>query len=428
MDKIDSDEQSFISVQVLSGIIEHQQIITHFQPIISLKNRLLLGFEALSRAFDGDGKIIPPNILFPSARRQGKTIEMDRLCRSKAIHHFHTMKTSGRYGRVPLLFLNFDASLLDQGVAGSGFLREQISRMNISPSQVVIEIVESQVNDITALDRFINDYRNQGFIIALDDVGTGYSNFDRIAIIKPDIIKIDRSILSEIYQDYYKQEVFKTLVRLSRKIGTLVLAEGVESIEECICALDYDADLLQGFFFARPSVPESISMAGINDIAEQAANRFRKCKISRINKISNQHKICQEIIEGMKSTLSANPPNRFETILKTRLENTPIIEAAYVLDDNGIMMTDTILREYRQIKGNMLFQKAVQGDNLSLKEYFYLLMYTGLQNYVTESYISLATGHLTRTMTASFKGSSGKTYILCIDIMVDSPLDCGTRL
>jgi EAL domain-containing protein (putative c-di-GMP-specific phosphodiesterase class I) len=423
MDKIDSVEGSPISTEALIGIIEHEQIITHFQPIISLKNSSLLGFEALSRAFDDQGKIILPNILFDAARRQGKSVEMDRLCRGKALHQFYCMKASGQCGRTPLLFLNFDTSLLDQGVAGSGFLRKQVSQLNIPPSQVIIEIVENQVKDIAALGRFIHDYRNQGFIIALDDVGAGYSNFDRITIIKPDIIKIDRSIISNINCDYYKQEIFKALVRLSRKIGTLVLAEGVESIEECLSVLNYDADLLQGFFFARPAAPASIFSAGLNDIAAHTANRFREYKINKINRISDQYRTYHEIIEGMKSTLSVNPPDRFETVLKTMIESLPLIEAVYVLDENGIMMTDTILRECRWAKANMLFQKAGQGDNLSLKEYYYLLIFTGLQHYVTESYISWATGNLTRTMSASFKGLMGKMCVLCIDVQVDSTLD-----
>lgn len=426
MDKIDSMEVSTIGAETLDAIIENEQIITHFQPIISLKNRTLFGFEALSRGLNGQGEIIPPNILFTAARRQGRSIELDRLCREKAIQQFHCIEDSGQYGRAPLLFLNFDTSLLDQDVAGSGFLGTQVSRQNIPARQVIIEIVENQVKDISALNSFIHDYRNQGFIIALDDVGAGYSNLDRITVIKPDIIKIDRSIISGIDRDYYKQEILKVMVRLSRKIGALVLAEGVESIEECLCILNCDVDLLQGFFFARPSAPASISPAGLNEISAHTAHRFRECKIDKINRISKQYKTYHKLIEEMIATLSSKPADRFENALKTMIESLPLIEAVYVLDDNGIMLTDTILRKLQMTKGNMLFQKAERGDDLSLKEYFYLLMSTGLQNYVTESYISWATGNLTRTLSASFKGLPGKHYVLCIDILADSSPDNDT--
>ena len=426
MDTIDSAEGSPISAEALNSIIEHEQIITHFQPIISLKSRSLLGVEALSRGLDGQGKIVPPRTLFAAARSQGKAVALDRLCRNKAIHQFCCIQTNGQCGRAPLLFLNFDTSLLDRGVAGSGFLRKQVSRLNVPPSQVIIEIVENQVKDVDALGRFIHDYRNQGFIIALDDVGAGYSNLDRITIIKPDIIKIDRSIISDINRDYYKQEIFKALVRLSRKIGTLVLAEGVENIEECLCVLNYDADLLQGFFFAKPAALLSIFSAELNGIASHTADRFREWKINKIKKISDQYRTFHEIIEGIQSTLAVNLQDRFETILKTVIEDLPLVEAVYILDKNGIMVTNTVLRKCWQAKPNMLFQKAEQGDNLSLKEYFYLIMSAGLPNYVTDSYISWATGNLTRTISASFKGLSENMYVLCIDILVDPLFDNGS--
>lgn len=424
MDIIDLREGTLISAENLDSIIHHELVITYFQPIISLKNRLLMGFEALSRGFDIQGnKEIPPNVLFSSARRENKAVEVDRLCREKAIQQFGRMKASDRDGHSSLLFLNFDASLLDRGVAGSGFLGKQVSRLNIPPNRIVIEIVENQVKDINALKGFIQNYREQGFIIALDDVGAGYSNFDRITIIKPDIIKIDRSIISDINHDYYKQEIFKALVRLSRKTGTLVLAEGVETIEECLYVLDYDADLLQGYFFARPSYPENISLSRIRNIAEHSANQFRGYKINKINRISGQYRSYQAIVEDIKSALYKNPLDCFEKILKTMIEQLSSIEAVYVLDENGIMITDTILRESGKGKANMLFRKAGRGDDLSLKEYFYLLLFTGLQNYVTVSYVSWATGTLTRTLSTSFKGSLGETYVLCLDVLAGSTND-----
>jgi EAL domain-containing protein (putative c-di-GMP-specific phosphodiesterase class I) len=424
-DNMDSPKNAFINAETLNSIIENEQIITHFQPVISLKSRLLIGFEALSRGLDAEGaKTIQPDILFASARRERKVVELDRLCRERAIRQFKHLQTNGQYGTSGLLFLNFDASLLDQGVAGSGFLQDQVSRQNIDPGRVVIEIVESRIRDVLALNRFVQYYRDQGFIIALDDFGKGYSNFDRIGIIRPDIIKIDRSLVQDIDRDHYKQEIFKALVRLSRKTGTLVLAEGVETLEECIYALDCDADLLQGFFFARPSLPEAISLTEIQHVAGYSADRFREYKISRVNTIKNQYRLHNEIIETMKAALSANPPESFADVLNAMIGRLPSIEAAYVLDENGVMVTDTVIRTGKKEKrANMLFREARKGDDLSLKEYFYLLDSAGLQNYVTDGYISWATGNPTRTLSVSFRGLSGKTHVLCIDVLADSLIE-----
>lgn len=407
----------------LETIIAKERIVTHFQPILSLKRSSVLGFEALSRAVDGEGRLIPPNILFAAAQQESRSVELDRLCRDKAIHNFRHLEASVREGQPPLLFLNFDTALLDQGVAGSGFLRRQVADGLLAPQRVVIEIVESRVNDVTALSRFIEDYRNQGFLIALDDVGAGYSNLDRIPLIKPDILKIDRSLINDIHRDPYKQEIVQALVRLSRKTGTLVLAEGLESLEECLCVLEHDVDLLQGYYFARPCLPEAIFHEALSGKASGAAAWFRERKIRKINRISRRYQTYHGIIEALKGELSAHRPEAFARVLQRLMGDLPLIEAVYVLDGKGVMLTDTLFRERRPVPGNPLFREARQGDNLSLKEYFYLVMFTGLQRYLTDSYISWATGNLTRTLSSSFKDPAGDGYVLCIDLRVDGEAD-----
>ena len=94
--------------------------------------------------------------------------------------------------------------------------------------------------------------RQRGFLVVLDDVGAGHSNLDRIPLIRPDIIKIDRSLITGVDADFYKQETFKSLVSLSRRIGALVVAEGIETEREAVAALELGADLLQGYFLGRP--------------------------------------------------------------------------------------------------------------------------------------------------------------------------------
>jgi len=115
---------------------------------------------------------------------------------------------------------------------GSGHLLKQVRQFNLNPNNVAIEIIESRVNDTGALNEFISRHREYGFLFALDDIGSGYSNLDRITITEPDLLKIDRSLISQIDINYHKQEVLKSLVNLARRIGALVVAEGVEREED----------------------------------------------------------------------------------------------------------------------------------------------------------------------------------------------------
>jgi len=414
-----ANEGLTIDADVLSSIIEEEILSTHFQPILSVKNPSFLAMEGLARPRTSDGASVPPNVFFAAARTYRRALEADRLCRAKALKAFRDIQSALQPARDPLLFLNFDTSLLDQGVAGSGVLLAQAARYGIAPSRIVIEIVENAVEDTDALKRFVDFYRQQGFIIALDDVGAGHSNFDRFPLIKPDIIKVDRSITSNIQDDYYKQEIFRSLVKLSRKIGTLVLAEGVETEEEVLTVLNCDADLLQGFFFARPAATWEILHREVGDKVRIMADRLRESRIGHITRLRSQFRLYDETIDRMTSVLSTSRPDEFMERLAPCLADFPFIEAVYVLDGQGVMVTDTMLQPASEKRLEKLFRKAVKGDDLSLKEYFYLLMFSGLKHYVTESYTSLATGNLTRTISSHFIDNMGKLYVLCIDVLGD---------
>lgn len=396
-------------------LIENQRIKTFYQPVISFKDKSIMGYEALSRPLGRDGSPVPPGLLFEAARRFDKILDLDRFCREKAMERFHRIPEAINRNRPPVLFLNFDAALLNKGVVGSGVLMDQAARTGIHPGRIVIEIVENAVKDITALQRFVDSYRDRQFLIAIDDVGAGYSNFDRIAVVKPEIIKVDRSIISGIDRDYYKREAFKTLVGLARKIGSLVLAEGVETIEEVLCVIDCDADLLQGFYFSRPHPEWEDVRNELGDKIDATEKMLRKCKIRKISTIRREYKTYDEAISEIINVLSQNGPDAFEAVLKSMACDFLFIEALYVLDDRGIMATDTILRNRIPIRENAIFRKAVKGDDLSMKEYFYLPVSTDLNRYVTKSYISLATGNLTRTISTCFE-SLGRKYQLCVDV------------
>ena len=106
--------------------------------------------------------------------------------------------------------------------------------------------------------------RSRGFLIVLDDVGSGHSNLDRIPFIKPDLLKVDRTLIARIDTDYHKRGTLKSLVDLGRKIGALVVAEGVETEGEAMVALELGADLLQGLCLGRPNDADFMRREGLS--------------------------------------------------------------------------------------------------------------------------------------------------------------------
>lgn len=396
-------------------IIRHQAITTQFQPLISIKQRGVIGVEALSRGIPlSGGKLIGPEALFSAAEASHCVLALDRLCREVALCSFQPLFQHG----TRLLFLNIDTSILDQGIGGSDYLWQQTQRAGIPPQAIVIEIIESRVRNLTNLQRFVETYRDYGFLIALDDVGSGHSNLDRIPLLKPDILKIDRSLISGIDQEYYKQVVVKSLVSLSESIGALVVAEGIEQEGEAITTLELGADLLQGFYFTHPQTQTDGKLLIERARVEEIANTYRSAMVARVQGIKRRHQHYQELIDAIVRELATVTEADFDKALTLLAAHNPALECLYVLDRTGIQVSETICNAHRPYRhANLIFQPARRGADHSLKEYYYLLLGTGIERYTTDPYISLATGHRCITIAVPFHDADRHQRILCVDII-----------
>ncbi|OPJ62446.1 EAL domain-containing protein [Clostridium oryzae] len=398
----------------LKYVLENSSLMIHYQPIVSILKKSVIGVEGLSRGINKDNNIIPPLELFKTAKKTQDKIALDRLCREKAAEGFMPLFQKNKD---LLLFLNIDGSSITEEVVGSGFILNLISKYNLKPENTVLEIVESKVTDVASLTRFIQNYRNYGFLISLDDVGAGHSNLDRIAIAKPDIVKIDMSILRNIHIDYYKQEVFKSLVSLSKTLGALVVAEGIELEEEAIKAVELGADMLQGYYFAEPQTIEPSMLKNFNVPVRKLANHYSKYLAEKISLHKVRYKEYTDFIKNALDEISKYEEKRFDFQLLEIINNNTIFECMYILNPMGIQVSDTVtpFTNFSKHKG-LMFQPAKKGEDHSLKKYYYFLRNMKLSKYITEPYISMASGNLCITMSCVFKNVEGKKYILCVDM------------
>lgn len=403
-----------LSLSILKEIIAGEKIIVEFQSILSARNHSIIGFEGLIRGKTKDGSRVPPILLFDAAHEHGLTLELDRLCREKVLAIFnmifHSQKNS-------LLFLNLETSFLSSKIVGSGYLLDQVTRHRIPPANIVLEIVESKTMDTEALIRFVNTYRECGFNIALDDVGTGHSNFDRISLLRPNIIKVDRSIINGIGTNYFKQEIFKSLTNLSKSIGSLTLAEGVETQEEILHCIDYGADLLQGYFFSRPKdIRHPISNEEEHKL-EDLLSTFRMKRIDTAKAKRLQNKLYQKTVRDIVRVIQGKPMEEVDTLLRDIMNQSDAIDALYIINNEGIQITDTIMKKSSRRRINPVFRAASKNENLSHKDYVYQLINTDLKKYTTGRYISFATGNLCVTLSHLFKGVQDRHFILCTDFL-----------
>lgn len=239
---------SLVEGQDYLETLKESRLKTFFQPILDSKNLSIIGYEALIRGYRQDGTLIPPAYLFSMAEKTNTLNYLDRVCREIAISTAAKLGISDKK-----IFINFvPTSIYDPRTC----LRTTIEfadKYGLDHRNLVFEVVEShKVEDINHLKSIIDYYKNKGFMVALDDVGSGYSGLNTLIKLKPDIIKVDMEIVRDIHTDNIKQSVFKGLVNISKEAGIKILAEGVEKKEEFLYIRDY-VDFVQGYMFAKPS-------------------------------------------------------------------------------------------------------------------------------------------------------------------------------
>ncbi|HJS21356.1 MAG TPA: bifunctional diguanylate cyclase/phosphodiesterase [Steroidobacteraceae bacterium] len=255
----------------LAEIIEHARIQTIFQPILDPVGRGILGYEALSRG-PSTSRLHSPLELFAAALRANCTVALEECCLGRAIQRFRTASLQGR------LFLNISPFTLLAAQSLPTRLSNLLAKLGLPANRCVLEITEqSLVDDYAAVRRALDALREIGCEIAVDDLGAGYSGLKTWSELRPDYVKIDRYFVSDIHADGVKAEILRSIVEMSRAIGSRVVAEGVETAEECTELLDIGVDYLQGYYFGRPQAEPRVNDAAMAHLAGRGTTVTAVC-------------------------------------------------------------------------------------------------------------------------------------------------------
>ena len=234
------------NLRVIRQIIEQKQIRTVYQPIFSLRTGCALGYEALSRGPEGSC-YESPTALFAVADNFQCLQELENLCHSTAIRSIDS-DLGDAY-----LFLNVNPVVLNRNNFEKGLIQNVIRENHLNYSNVVLELTErTEIHDYAKLRDILSYYRQQGFMIAIDDVGSGYSNLAAIAEIQPEFVKIDMSLIRDVDKSPIKKAMLETLVGFCSKVNARIICEGIETEEELKVLCSIGCDYGQGFFLAHP--------------------------------------------------------------------------------------------------------------------------------------------------------------------------------
>lgn len=324
-----------------------------FQPIVGIRTGRILGFEALLRGVDKAGFETPAQV-FNAAYDAGCLVEVESRLRQRALEKF---------GRRPdavsdaMLFLNIDVRLFTHTHYDASLMRGMLPRGRTSAAGICLELAEG--NELTLAGhaaQVFEQYRRNGFCVAVDDFGVGFAGLKLLYDTNPDFIKIDRFFISGIDQDVRKRGLVEQVVRYAHIRGTQVVAEGVETDAEFYVCRDLGCDFVQGYRIARPSL-----------LLDDMQSRYEE--VSRLNNQDRRRRdlpitIAAEVMEAvdpLPATLK-----RAELLDIFRREDAPNIVP--VLDDRHRPLGVVRERElkpyaYSRFGGELLRNKGI-GDTI----------------------------------------------------------------
>lgn len=306
--------------ELVEEILTGECIQPVYQPIVSLKNGVIYGYEALSRITLSDCHL---NIeeLFEAATRANKLWELEVLCRTQAL--------KGAYHKPARikLFLNVDPNIIYDSEFISGFTKEKLLSLGLNSKDIIFEITEkSAINSPDVFIKALNHYQSQGFKVAVDDFGIGYSGLMRICSFSPDFLKVDMSIVRGINHDSKKRSVVLGIVKICREAGIQVIAEGIETKEELATLIDLDVDYGQGYFIARPDGKFQDLSVGVEVMIRQLCQR-NQSPLPLLPGVEAVGLIC-------KSKDTVTPDTKALSVYE-EMKHNPSITEMCVTDDEG---------------------------------------------------------------------------------------------
>ncbi len=384
------------------GIFNAHYLSTALQPVFSIAHKRIVGYEALVRSEYS----VNLTDLFSSKQGESSFILLDRLCRYIHVRNFLTLNDPLNW-----LFLNISPIAILRGKYYGSFFAEMLGEAGLDPHRVVVEIVEDPISDQNLLLESVQYYRNMGCLVALDDFGAGHSNFERVWILDPDIVKLDRSMIVRASEQKKIRDLLPGIVSLLHQAGCLVIIEGVETEEQAMIAIECDADFVQGYFFAHPEknfdlfenipLPFDKLFETYKQKSASEESRFRTLyeryaglyhqAISRIISGENLQEACRDMIAD-------------ENIVR-----------CYLLLPTGVQIGHTVVSDFYKEKTDIRFKPLndTHSADWFRRHYLRRAMMHPNQLQITRPYLSITGAHLCVTLSMMFSISSGERVFCC---------------
>ncbi|HCW89490.1 MAG TPA: EAL domain-containing protein [Marinobacter sp.] len=386
---------------------------TALQPIYSISHKRVVGYEALIRAFDTDNAPVLPSHLFDLPVSDAENLLLDRLCR-----YLHIRNYSGFEDQLNWLFLNVSPQVVANGTRADSFFGQLLEKTGLPPHRIVMEIVEQPTDDADRLRETVQYYQKLGCLTAIDDFGAGHSNFERIWNLSPDIVKLDRAMLTRATDDHKARQILNGIVSLLHQSGCLVLLEGVETRDQALIAIDAGVDFVQGFYFSRPSM-ELMDLPGKAANLEDLLLDYKRRNQVRMDPTRQLTDFFTGYFEQAISSLVESGQSMREAC--TELLTHPTVSRCYLVDHNGIQLDDTLVSDSTVDCLDPRFRPLESTTRADWYRQHYLRQAIAEPDllHVTAPYLSVTGASMCVTLSMGFR-HQGRLQVLCCDILASN--------
>ncbi|RZU02904.1 EAL domain-containing protein [Rivibacter subsaxonicus] len=388
---------------------------SHFQPIFSLSHGRVVGHEALLRATDASGRAVAPPQYFGCESFE-TLLWRDRLARS--VHAANYLRMAQPHQR---LFLNLHPQVFLRAaqLEADGFQEQWFEHFGLRGEQLVIEVLEDALGDAHDFDAAVEYTRRRGCLIALDDFGAGHSNFDRVWRLRPEIVKLDRSLVARAARERQAFRIVSQMVSLLHECGALVLMEGVETEVEAYVAIDTDVDLVQGRHFADSGSRLAADAEATAVISRAWAAFERRWRDDRDWRVTRIRPYRDGLLAGA-ALLGAGQPL---AVAAAQLLALPQTQICYLLDESGRQMGLGVRApEAPEYSRSMVPVEANDGARWSRRAYYRRAIDAVGKVQVTRPYRTVDGLHQCVTGSIAFPvqvDGQQQLRVLCVDVAYD---------
>lgn len=338
LDAAAADLQDFVE------IFREQRLTPLFQPIVDSAHAAIIGYEGLIRG-PKDSRFMLPQRLFMAASRLGLDLDFELLCRRLVIQRFAELNTTRQ------LFLNVSPQYLLTRDQRCNRTLEFLHEAGLDPARIVIEITEhQQTHDYALLNQALSHYRELGFKVALDDLGSGYSSLRLWTEVLPDFIKIDKHFIHDIHKSPLKQGFIQGLQTIASGSSCSLIAEGVESRAEFDWLYNAGINYMQGYYFAVPA-RQPAELLGKGHLASPPERRpdmaGQRCTLREITSPAPPIAASTKVREVL-DILHHNPALQLLPVVE-QTQAAGLVERLVLLNDLGESLYDSDLHGNLQI-------------------------------------------------------------------------------